>query len=370
MRKISTLTRYGFARVVAFILALVMLGAGLASLFIKPSLAVQAKAYGYSYDTHNTTSSGMCVIDVDSGRILYEKNMNKTMGMASTTKIVTVITILEFCEKNGINLDEKITINDLAVGIEGSSIYLRKGERLTRRELLYGLMLRSGNDTAVALALSVAESVDKFAEMMNEFARGLNLSNFSFKNPHGLDHAEHFISAHDLAVISAYAMKNEDFKKIVSTKQIRVGEGESTRLLNNKNKLLKNLDGCVGVKTGFTKKCGRCFVGAREVNGATTVCVVLNCPSMWEDSSALLRAAESEFTQTEIVYADEIISDEFGVRALAAEAFIYPLSAGERERISFEINQISKGKDGAQNGEIIIELGGEEIGAVGCVLVK
>ena len=163
----------------------------------------------------NTSAKAMCVIEMNSGRVVAEKNMDTALPMASTTKIVTALTVIQNCK----NLEETIQVADSSIGVEGSSIYLRKGELITVKDLLYGLMLRSGNDSAVALACHVGQNVEGFAKMMNETAKLAGATNSNFVTPHGLDHKDHYTTAYDLAKISAYALKNPIFKEIVSTKK-------------------------------------------------------------------------------------------------------------------------------------------------------
>lgn len=218
------------------------------------------------------------VIDACSGTVIYEKNARQRLTMASTTKIMTALCALE----EG-NPDEVITVDDRAIGIEGSSMYLTKGEKLTLRELIYGLMLSSGNDAAIAIACAVSGGVDEFAVLMNKKAEEIGAVDTQFKNPNGLDEEGHYTTAFDLALITAYALKNEDFKKIVSTYQTTVTGPEGKRYLTNHNKLLKRMEGCIGVKTGFTKKSGRCLVSACEREGVTLVAVTLNAPDDWND---------------------------------------------------------------------------------------
>ena len=227
----------------------------------------------------NCSARGMAVLEMESGRVLYSKNMNEKLKMASTTKIVTAYTVIKHCK----NLDEPFKISDKAIGIEGTSIYLKSGEVLTARELLYGLMLRSGNDASVALALHCADSIEAFAEMMNQTALECGAKNSHFVNPHGLDADGHYTTAYDLALITSRALQNKTFAEIVSTKNIKISGGETgTRYLVNKNRLLNSLDGCVGVKTGFTKGAGRCLVSAVKRGNRTAACVVLNCGPMFE----------------------------------------------------------------------------------------
>lgn len=226
------------------------------------------------------SAASAVIIDGDCGAIIYGKDENNRRTMASTTKIMTAICALE----EG-NLERKVKIAPEAVGVEGSSIYLRNGEELTLRELTYGLMLNSGNDAAVAIAIAVSGSVENFAKLMNKKALEIGVENTGFKNPNGLDEEGHYTTASDLARITAYAMKNEEFRKIVSTYQTTIpsGEDNAVRYLTNHNKLLKRMEGCIGVKTGFTKKSGRCLVSAAERNGVVLVAVTLNAPDDWND---------------------------------------------------------------------------------------
>lgn len=223
------------------------------------------------------------LIDAKYGKVIFQKNATDKMTMASTTKIMTAICAIEEGD-----LDKVYKVDDRAVGIEGSSMYLTRGESLTLGELVCGLMLNSGNDAAVAIAYAVSGSVEKFAQLMNEKAAAIGAADTSFKNPNGLDEKGHYTTAADLAKIAAYAMKNDDFKKIVSTYSMTVSGPEGKRYLTNHNKLLKRLDGCVGVKTGFTKKSGRCLVSACERNGVMLVAVTLNAPDDWNDHTRMM----------------------------------------------------------------------------------
>ena len=234
---------------------------------------------------------GMCVLANDN-KVLYEYNKDVKLPMASTTKIITAIVTLENCD----DLDKLITVADESVGIEGTSIYLRKNEQISIRNLLYGLILASGNDAATALAYEIGGSEEKFVEMMNDFVKRLGLTNTQLKNPHGLDADGHYTSAYDLAAITNYALNNETFLEIVSTKTKVLNEGEpNVRYLRNKNKLLFSEEGCIGVKTGFTDNAGRCLVNACERDGMRVVSVVLNCGPMFEECDRLNNLAFNEY---------------------------------------------------------------------------
>ena len=246
----------------------------------------------------NSSAKSAILIDANSKRILFEKNSEEKLAMASTTKIVTAITVIENCD----NLDKIVCVDKRAVGTFGTSIYLKPNEELSVRELLYGLMLRSGNDASVALAYAVAGSVEQFCDMMNETAKKVGATNSHFVNPHGLDEEGHFTTAHDLSIITAYALQNKDFAEIVKTKSIKICEGkENARVLVNKNKLLSRLDGCIGVKTGFTDNAGRCLVSACERDGLKLACVVFNCGPMFEESESLFELAYEKFKNVEIL---------------------------------------------------------------------
>lgn len=284
-----------------------------------------------------TSAKGMAVLEMNSGRVLASHNMHTKLKMASTTKIVTALTVIENCE----DLDTPFRIDDKAVGVEGTSIYLKYGEVLSARELLYGLMLRSGNDASVALALHCAESVPKFAEMMNQTAKKCGANDSNFVNPHGLDADGHYTTAYDLALITTKAMQNKTFKEIVSTKNIKISGGESgTRYLVNKNRLLNSLDGCVGVKTGFTSKAGRCLVSAVERENMTVVCVVLNCGPMFEESANLLNQAFDNYKNVELLKSYNNIcsipvedGEKNKVRVYNPCGFCYPLTNEEQANI-------------------------------------
>lgn len=218
------------------------------------------------------------LMDADTGAVLYEKQADRRSLIASTTKIMTAIVVLEHCDP-----DDEFVIPPEAMNIEGSSVYLQAGEVLTIRDLLYGMMLHSGNDAAVALALACSGSVEEFVVLMNLKAQSLGMANSSFENPNGLDGERHYSTARDLAVLAAYALENPEFRKIVSTKRIQCG----SRVFVNHNKLLWSLEGAIGVKTGFTKAAGRILVSAAERNGRRLVAVTINDGNDWQDHTCL-----------------------------------------------------------------------------------
>lgn len=285
-----------------------------------------------------SVSKGECVMEVDSRRVLYANGADVRLPMASTTKIVTCLTVLELCN----NLEETVTIPQEAVGIEGSSVYLRPGDIYTVKDLLYGLMLRSGNDCAVALALHCQGSVARFCAKMNEFAEKAGAFSSRFQNPHGLPCQQHYTTAFDLALISCMAMQNPIFCEIVATKYY------SPKNWANKNKMLYNFDGATGIKTGFTKEAGRCLVSSATRNGMKLVCVVLNSPMMYERSTELLDGAFSTYTMRTLIKKGERfeIDKKIGV---SQKEYAYPLSDGENAHIKKTIKPI---KDKNNNGII------------------
>ena len=235
--------------------------------------------------TIGVSAESAVLVDAHSGLVLLEKNAHKRMGMASTTKIMTALTVLRLSSP-----EDTVTVSDSAIGIEGSSIYLCKGEKMTVEQLLYGLLLASANDAAVALAIHCSGSVDAFADQMNSVALELGLENTHFTNPHGLYDEEHYTTAFELAMISREALKIPLLAKIFASTRATIpfcGEAD-TRLVVNHNKMLKSYDGAIGVKTGFTKKTGRCLVSAAERNGLTLICVTLNAPDDWRDHTEML----------------------------------------------------------------------------------
>jgi D-alanyl-D-alanine carboxypeptidase (penicillin-binding protein 5/6) len=283
--------------------------------------------------------SSEIVMDIKTNRVLHENNAYIKKYMASTTKILTAIVIIENCDIN-----EVVTVSKNTVGIEGSSIYLEEGEKLSVKDLLYGLMLRSGNDCAVTLAVHCSKTIDDFALLMNETARRLGANSSNFVNPHGLHDDNHYTTAYDLALISCYAMKNSIFREIVGTKSIQIPHTNRNynRILVNKNKMLIEFDGSTGIKTGFTKKAGRCLVSSCVRDGMELVCVVLNCPPMFERSKELLKNCFSEFKYYKLFESDHII-DFLPVENSSVKCGIYikndvvvPLNKTESESLEIQ----------------------------------
>ena len=268
------------------------------------------------------------VLDGQTGRVLFSKDSDNQSLIASTTKIMTALIICQQC-----NVLDRMRIPKEAVGIEGSSMYLKEGEVLTIQELLYGMMLHSGNDAAVALAIYCGGTVEGFAQLMNDKAHDLGMKNSHFVNPNGLDAPDHYSTAEDLAILSAYAMKNPIFVKTVSCKSIKAGE----RYLTNHNKLLWRLEGANGVKTGYTKAAGRILVSGAMRDGRQLICVTINAPDDWNDHRALLEDAFSRFTVNTIVEEGQCLGTQAVsggqagfVELVAEREFSYALAKGEQ----------------------------------------
>ena len=237
------------------------------------------------------------VLDGTTGRVLWERAADERSLIASTTKIMTALVVCRQC-----NVLDRVRIPKEAVGIEGSSIYLKEGEVLTVQELLYGLMLHSGNDAATALAIYCGGTVEGFAELMNDKARELGMEGTHFSNPHGLDAPDHYSTARDLAILARYAMCDPIFRQTVSTRQVKIGE----RYLTNHNKLLWRVEGANGVKTGYTKAAGRLLVSGAERNGRQLIAVTVDAPDDWNDHAALLEEGFSRFTVKTLVERDRL----------------------------------------------------------------
>lgn len=233
-----------------------------------------------------SVSAESAVLIDESGQILYEKNANAKGYPASTTKIMTALVTLEKLDELGLDSKSEIIVPEEAVGIEGSSIYLKKGERLTIEELLYGLMLRSGNDSAAALAVCMGGSLGDFVTMMNERAAALECSGTHFTNPSGLYEENHYTTASDLAKIAHEAMKREDFREIVRAKDWQSEDG--SRSFHNKNKTVFQYEGATGIKIGFTKASGRTLVASAERDGRQMIAVVLRDGNWFNDAYALM----------------------------------------------------------------------------------
>ena len=267
------------------------------------------------------------LLDALTGSAIYEKDPDSRSLIASTTKIMTALIVCEQC-----NVLDRMRIPREAVGIEGSSMYLQEGEILTIQELLYGLMLRSGNDAAVALAIYCGGTVEGFAQLMNDKARVLGMKNSHFVNPNGLDAPDHYSTARDLAVLAAYAMDNPIFYKTVSAKNVKIGD----RYLTNHNKLLWRIEGADGVKTGYTKAAGRILVSSATRQGRRLIGVTINAPDDWNDHRRLLEEGFAAYQIQQIIKKGDLLGtveiaggQTEKAQLLAAEDFRYAMASGE-----------------------------------------
>ncbi len=304
------------------------------------------------------------VLDAMTDRILFEKNADQRGLIASTTKIMTALVVCEQC-----NVLDRMCIPKEAVGIEGSSMYLREGEILTIQDLLYGLMLHSGNDAAVALAIYCGGTVEGFAQLMNDKAHRLGLKDTHFENPNGLDSPGHYSTARDLAVLAAYAMENPIFAQTVSTKSVSAGG----RSLRNHNKLLWRLEGADGVKTGFTKAAGRILVSSATRQGRRLVAVTMNDPNDWQDHAKLLEDGFCRYSVRQVVSKGDVLGyveiaggESGNVQLVAGADFSYSFAEGETADILLPNNGFvyAPVAEGQQAGYAHICIGEHAVGKV------
>jgi len=286
----------------------------------------------------STSAKAAAVINGDTGEALYAQNADMCLPMASTTKIMTSLLL---CEHG--NLEKEITVTADMLRVEGSSMGLLPGDTVTLHDLLYGMLLASGNDAANVTAIAISGSVKAFAELMNRRAAELGLKNTHFVTPSGLDAEEHYTTARELALLAAFALKNEEFAKAAASKTATLcyGNPPYKRTLSNHNKLLKLYDGAIGVKTGFTKKSGRCLVSAARRDGKLAVAVTLCDPDDWRDHVSLLDYGIDSIGQTS--YTPQI--SHFSLPVIGSDnedldVFIEPyiINTLETEKISCKID--------------------------------
>ena len=246
------------------------------------------------------------VYDRTSGRILFDKNGDKTTPMASTTKIMTAIVVVE-----NSNLSDIVTIDSKSAGTGGSRLGLKKNDKITVNDLLYGLMLRSGNDAAVALAIHVGGSVEGFAELMNKKAKELNLTSTHFMVPHGLDMDGHYTTAYELAKMADYALKNKKLKEIVSTKTCTININNNPKVISNTNELLGSVSGVYGVKTGFTNGAGRCLVTACKRDSLDIITVIIGADTKKIRTSDSMKLIEYSFKNYQIINIKQKVEEQF-----------------------------------------------------------
>ena len=297
----------------------VALTAFLCICFISSAMALPSESDtdAFSLPAPSLSAKSAVLIDASSRSVLCEKNARERMGMASTTKIMTALVASEQGE-----LDKAVSVSPLAVGVEGSSIYLYAGERLTLRDLLCAMLLESANDAAAAIAIEIGGSVEGFCDMMNKKAAELGLCDTHFTNPHGLYDDAHYTTAYDLAVITAAALENDTVREIVATKKMTLTPTDgNARVLYNHNKMLSRYEGAIGVKTGFTKKTGRCLVSAAERDGLRLVAVTLNASDDWNDHTRLLDMGFENFCRVQLLKKGDV-------------CYMQPIIGGEDEQLS------------------------------------
>ncbi len=337
------------------------------SILFAPAFSLPGRA---AAETLSTSAEAAILISTE-GDVLYRKNADARLPMASTTKIMTALVVAEHTDP-----EQVVTIPEKAVGVEGSSAYLIRAEQLTVRDLLYALLLQSANDAAEALAIFVAGSVEDFSEMMNAKAAELGLVNTHFTNPHGLDDEAHYTSAADLAAITVCALQNPTVAEIAATKTyVSTSISGVTRYFTNHNRLLRTYEGAIGMKTGYTMRTGRCLVSAACRDGLTLVAVTLRDPNDWQDHKRMLDYGFSHFEKVSLAAPGEVTSElpltggiTDRVRVSNRDALDIWLPTGSADSVetkielrTFEFAPISKD---AACGRVIFVRDGREIGSL------
>ena len=310
-----------------------------------------------------TNSKSSVLYNPDTRSFLYKKNADQRLPMASTTKIVTALIAIET-----LNFDEIVKVPKEAVGVEGSSLYLKENDKLTVEDLIYSVLLQSANDAATVLALRISGDISSFAEKMTERVAEIGALNTKFQNPHGLDSEGHYTTAYDLSLIAAEALKNETFRKISSTYKYSFKIGDEPRTVVNHNKLVKCYDGCIGVKTGYTKKSGRCLVSAAERDGVTLVAVTLDDPDDWRDHKNLL---DYGFKNLESVDLNTIITLPDNIPTISSDGSKIEIKLAKNnmvksvdDEINYTVNLpsyvVNDVKSGDKLGEVMIKVGEHE----------
>ena len=309
------------------------------------------------------SATSAILMDTDNNIIIYEKNINSVRSVASISKIMTAVLAIE----SG-RLDDKIVIDDVITDAYGSCVYIQKGEELTLRDLVYGLMLRSGNDAALVIAKYVGGNVDHFVEMMNNKASEIGMKNSSFNNPHGLDALKgNYSTAYDMAILTSYAMKLDEYKNITKTKSYTLKTNKNTYVWKNKNKLLKLYKYTTGGKTGFTDIARRTLVTTASKDGINLVAVTLNDGNDFLDHKSLFEYGFNNYTNYEIiksgiinVYDDNYYND---YELYTKEDYNYIMNNNDEVDIvlKFELEKLRSFKDDDCVGNIIVIVGDNEV---------
>lgn len=346
-----------------------------------------ASASANAISQPNLNSRYAIAIDRNSKAILYGKNENQKVPMASTTKIMTAIVMLENLEKNNLTLNTEIEVCKQAASVGGSRLGLKTGDKVSVNDLLYGLMLCSGNDAAIQIAVSVAGSTEEFANLMNKKAEKLGLENSHFITPHGLDEAEHYTTAYELALIADYALNIEKISQVVKTKTYTVNIDGYSKTITNTNELLGYLDGVNGVKTGFTNGAGRCLVTSVERDGFNIITVVLGADTKKFRTKDSISLIEYVYSNYEIVNLEELINkqyeewkrinekriyiykgkkDSINTKLLNYEYKSYPVKKDDIKNINIEIKNVqtyfeAPVNKGTEVGKLILSMGNQEL---------
>ena len=291
-------------------------------------------------------SRAAIIYDRQSKRVIWGKAENEKRPMASTTKIMTAIVVLENAK-----LTDTVTITTKAAGIGGSRLGLKKNDKITVNDLLYGLMLRSGNDAAVALAIHVGGSVEGFAEMMNKKAEELNLTNSHFVVPHGLDNEGHYTTAYELAKMADYALKIDKFKEIVGTKVATIHINGYAKKINNTNNLLGSVSGVYGVKTGFTNGAGRCLVTACKRDDLDIITVIIGADTNKIRSKDTIKLIQYAYTEFETIDIKEIIEEKFNNWKNINEGRIY-VDKGIKKQVKLYLEELPYEKMAVKKDQI------------------
>ena len=317
------------------------------------------------------SAKAWALVEAGSGRLLMGEHEHDRLPMASTTKIMTALLVLE----SGEDLDALVTVAHEAAGVEGSSMHLAAEEKLSLRDLLYGLMMVSGNDAAVALAIHLSGSVEAFAARMNARAAALGCTDTHFVNPNGLHDPNHYTSACDLCRMAAAAMELPVFRDIVSTERYAATTGDRPRTFATKNKVLTRIEGGCGVKTGFTKKAGRCLCFAARREGMLLIGAVLNAPDMWDDAKIILDRGFSRYELHTFLTAGQTAgsvtvagSEKKTLPAVAKEGILYPVRKDGADEIRLDIRLADELTapvgPGTEAGEAVLTVRGERVKAV------
>lgn len=317
------------------------------SILIEPN-HISATSINASNDL-NINARSAIAIDAKTRIVLYEKNANDTIPIASTTKIITSLVALKYA-----NLDKIVEISSRAANISGSTVGYKKGELITMKELLYGLMLRSGNDAAIAIAEGTSTSVEEFVRLMNEYATEIGILNTHFESPHGLDSTYHYSTAYDLALATAKAKENSAFNDIVSSIDVDAKTYNFTRSYHNINKILLLVPNANGVKTGSTGLAGKCLVSSANIKGHDVISVVLNCNSRWSETSKIFKYIDEKYEYKQIYSKNEELAKAIfkngTVKLISNEDIYIPYKASSNYSIKIQkpsklYSNIVKGQD-------------------------